>query len=105
MSIEQSGTVDLASDATCDDGGDGSAFAVCPRGTDCHDCGTRQLVCDAYVCTGPHGNAAEAETACATFLASAPAGSTCVTSHYDLSPGSAPTGASLPRYACECAAT
>ena len=104
MSIEQSGTVDLASDATCDDGGDGSAFAACARGTDCADCGTRQLVCDAYVCADL-ASASAAETACATFLASAPAGSTCVTSHYDLSAGSAPGQQDFPVYACECAAT
>ena len=32
-------------DGHCDDGGDGSAFAVCAFGTDCADCGKRLLDC------------------------------------------------------------
>ena len=33
------GTFDL----TCDDGGPGAAFSFCEYGTDCHDCGRREL--------------------------------------------------------------
>ena len=31
----------LVSDGVCDDGGDGSTSSLCPRGTDCDDCGPR----------------------------------------------------------------
>eukprot|EP00967_Tisochrysis_lutea_P084194 scaffold117569_cov30-Tisochrysis_lutea.AAC.1 len=31
------------SDGSCDDGGQGSEFALCPLGTDCVDCGFRQV--------------------------------------------------------------
>ena len=32
---------DWAGDGTCDDGGEGSEFGVCPLGSDCTDCGER----------------------------------------------------------------
>lgn len=32
-----------AYDGVCDDGGPGSLYAVCPVGTDCYDCGVRQV--------------------------------------------------------------
>ena len=33
--------VDYSSDSSCDDGGEGSEFAICDLGTDCSDCGAR----------------------------------------------------------------
>ena len=36
-------------DGECDDGGDGSDFAVCAWGTDCLDCGARPYVCECCV--------------------------------------------------------
>ena len=35
-------------DGHCDDGGDGSAFAVCAFGMDCTDCGKRLLDCNIH---------------------------------------------------------
>ena len=32
-----------AYDGVCDDGGPGSVYAICPVGTDCYDCGVRQV--------------------------------------------------------------
>ena len=37
-----------AHDGMCDDGGAGSAFAVCALGTDCADCGARHVSRDVY---------------------------------------------------------
>ncbi len=34
-------TCPSANDGECDDGGEGSVFALCPLGTDCTDCGPR----------------------------------------------------------------
>ncbi len=34
-------TCPSANDGECDDGGEGSLFALCPLGTDCSDCGER----------------------------------------------------------------
>ena len=52
-SVLGSGTatfVELSSDGHCDDGGDNSYYALCWSGTDCTDCGKRQLSCT-LVCT------------------------------------------------------
>ena len=48
-------TCAYASDGECDDGGPGSEFATCVRGTDCFDCGVRQPLLDNGYCRGGTG--------------------------------------------------
>jgi len=36
-----SNTCQYANDSVCDDGGPGAVYSLCPCGTDCSDCGTR----------------------------------------------------------------
>ena len=42
-------TIDYNNDQHCDDGGDGSDFDACPLGTDCSDCGARDIE-GSYLC-------------------------------------------------------
>eukprot|EP00966_Prymnesium_polylepis_P305047 7048580-Prymnesium_polylepis.1 len=42
---------EYAADGLCDDGGSGSDYDVCPLGSDCTDCGRRQLPVTMSVCT------------------------------------------------------
>ena len=85
--------VDYGEDGHCDDGGEGSDYAACPFGTDCKDCGGRNLVDCEYECTDA-GTALNAAAKCNTLVdASADAyninraaGTTgCVLSQWDLS--------------------
>ena len=45
-------TCQWANDESCDDGGDDSEYSVCAKGTDCQDCGKREV--NAHNC-GAHG--------------------------------------------------
>ena len=101
MSIEQSGTVDLASDATCDDGGDGSAFAVCAFGMDCKDCGKRLLDCHIHCEDATTEILARAR--CAEVLeAEGSDVKRCWASRWDVTGATLGADVGSARYACRC---
>lgn len=43
----------ILNDGECDDGGSGSAFSICPLGTDCGDCGYRPVSIDSPLLPSP----------------------------------------------------
>ena len=59
--------VNYGQDGHCDDGGDGSDYAACPFGTDCADCGGRNLVGCTYDCINAD-SAIGAADACSTLV-------------------------------------
>ena len=85
--------VDYFEDGHCDDGGEGSDYAACPFGTDCTDCGGRNLVDCEYECNDA-GTAENAAAECNRLVdanadahnINRAAGTTgCVLSQWDLS--------------------
>lgn len=46
-------TCEFANDGTCDDGGTGSSFDICLLGTDCADCGARDVSVCSDTCSDP----------------------------------------------------
>ena len=88
-------------DGHCDDGGDGSAFAVCAFGMDCKDCGKRLLDCDIYCDDATTETAAR--TQCATMLeAEGSDVKRCWVSRWDVAGAALGADVGSARYACRC---
>ena len=88
-------------DGHCDDGGDGSAFAVCAFGMDCKDCGKRLLDCD--IQCGDATTETAARSQCATALEAEFSNvKRCWVSRWDVTVLGPLVDADPNRYACSC---